>query len=76
MTGRRLAIVIRTIDPAASGRVHETLWEAFEDADVEIPYPHTHLVFDETSGQAGIVVEREPPLAEASGSGETASTAD
>lgn len=44
-------------------KVHENLWEAFEDADVEIPYPHTHLVFDETSGQAQVAIEGEQPLA-------------
>lgn len=59
-------------------QVHENLWEAFEDADVEIPYPHTHLVFDETSGSARVELERERerPFAEASGGGEAASTAD
>jgi small conductance mechanosensitive channel len=58
-------------------QVHENLWEAFEDADVEIPYPHTHLVFDETSGSARVELERERerPLAETSGN-EAASAAD
>lgn len=44
-------------------QVHEILWEAFEEADVDIPYPHTHLVFDETSGQARVAVERQRAMA-------------
>ncbi|SDQ99126.1 mechanosensitive ion channel family protein [Natronobacterium texcoconense] len=34
--------------------VQRTAWDAFENADVEIAYPHTHVVFDETSGRAKI----------------------
>jgi small-conductance mechanosensitive channel len=56
--------------------VHEALWEAFEDADVEIPYPHTHLVFDETSGRARVELERERTLAEAEGGPTAESAAD
>ena len=28
-------------------RIQENVWSAFDDADVEFPYPHTHVVFDE-----------------------------
>jgi small-conductance mechanosensitive channel len=56
--------------------VHEKLWEAFEDANVEIPYPHTHLVFDETSGRARVELERERTLAEAEGGPVAESAAD
>lgn len=37
-------------------RVQEEVWTALEaaDADIEIAYPHSHLVFDETSGQLNI----------------------
>ena len=55
-------------------QVHENLWEAFEESDVEIPYPHTHLVFDETSGKANVAIEREQALAER-GAGQQAESA-
>jgi small conductance mechanosensitive channel len=31
--------------------VQTNIWDAFEDEAVEIAYPHSHLVFDETSGE-------------------------
>ncbi|MEF8852405.1 MAG: mechanosensitive ion channel family protein [Haloarculaceae archaeon] len=31
-------------------RIQTALWEAIEDEDIEIAYPHQHQVFDETSG--------------------------
>lgn len=39
-------------------KIHEGVWERLDDADVEIAYPHTHLVFDETSGTARVSVDR------------------
>ncbi|MFC7216271.1 mechanosensitive ion channel family protein [Saliphagus sp. GCM10025334] len=39
-------------------KVHESVWEELDDANVEMAYPHTHLMFDETSGRARIAVER------------------
>ncbi|MXV62160.1 mechanosensitive ion channel [Natronorubrum sp. JWXQ-INN-674] len=42
---------------AARSAVQRTAWRAFKDADVEIAYPHTHVVFDETSGQASIELD-------------------
>jgi len=45
-------------DPYYVGRVEskiqERVWEQLDDADVEIAYPHSHLVFDETSGTANV----------------------
>ncbi len=37
-------------------QVQEEAWAALEDteADIEIAYPHSHLVFDETSGQLNV----------------------
>ncbi|MFB6309261.1 MAG: mechanosensitive ion channel family protein [Haloarculaceae archaeon] len=32
-------------------RVQTAVWDALGDADVEIAYPHSHLIFDETSGE-------------------------
>jgi small-conductance mechanosensitive channel len=39
-------------------KVQTVAWERLEDpeTDVEIPYPHQHLVFDETSGEANVAV--------------------
>jgi len=39
---------------ATRSKVQTNVWEAFADADVEIAYPHSHLYFDETSGQLGV----------------------
>lgn len=57
-------------------QVHENLWKAFEDADIEIPYPHTHLVFDETSGQAKVTLERDQIFAETGAGQRAESTTD
>jgi small-conductance mechanosensitive channel len=40
-------------------QVQTRLWELLEesDADVDIAYPHQHLMFDETSGRASVAVE-------------------
>jgi small conductance mechanosensitive channel len=38
--------------------IHEAVWDRLDDADVEIAYPHTHLLFDETSGTARVAVNR------------------
>ncbi|WP_128475831.1 mechanosensitive ion channel family protein [Halorussus pelagicus] len=47
-------------DPYYVGRVEskiqERIWEQLDDADVEIAYPHSHLVFDDTSGTANVEV--------------------
>lgn len=32
-------------------RVQENIWDAFDGEDIEIAYPHSHLFFDETSGE-------------------------
>lgn len=32
---------------AVRSRVQENVWEALDDVDVEFPYPHAHVVFDE-----------------------------
>ncbi|MFB6128913.1 MAG: mechanosensitive ion channel family protein [Halorhabdus sp.] len=37
--------------PAVRSAIQTAIWEAIEDLDVEIAYPHSHLVFDDTSGQ-------------------------
>ncbi|MFD1588897.1 mechanosensitive ion channel family protein [Halorientalis brevis] len=40
--------------PAIKSAVQTNVWERLDDADVEIPYPHQHHVFDETSGHMGV----------------------
>ena len=32
-------------------KVLTEVWERFEAHDIEIPYPHSHMVFDDTSGE-------------------------
>ena len=44
--------------PSVESRVRERMWDMLDDAGVDIAYPHQHLVFDETSGQAQVAVER------------------
>ena len=34
--------------------VQTNVWDALDDADVEIAYPHSHLVFDDTSGELNV----------------------
>jgi small-conductance mechanosensitive channel len=45
-------------------RVQTNVWDRLADADVEIAYPHSHLVFDETSGELQVATrEAEGPPA-------------
>jgi len=37
--------------------VQENVWAVLDDADVEMAYPHSHLVFDETSGTLPVSVD-------------------
>jgi small-conductance mechanosensitive channel len=37
--------------------VQEHVWTRLAEADVSIAYPHSHVVFDETSGQAQVAVD-------------------
>ena len=43
--------------PRVRSKIQERVWTQMADADVEIAYPHSHLVFDETSGTARVSVE-------------------
>ncbi len=45
--------------PSVESNVRERVWDLLDDADVEVAYPHQHLVFDETSGQARVAIERD-----------------
>ncbi len=35
-------------------RVQEAVWDRLDEANVDIAYPHSHLVFDDTSGQLDV----------------------
>lgn len=41
--------------------VQENVWARLDDADVDIAYPHSHLVFDETSGDLSVSMDGRPP---------------
>lgn len=45
-------------------KVNERIWAALDDADVEIAYPHRHVVFDETSGTARVASDTLVPPSE------------
>ncbi|MBX0323516.1 mechanosensitive ion channel family protein [Halomicroarcula sp. F13] len=50
----------------ARSKVQTNVWDALEEADVEIAYPHSHLYFDETSGEMQVSLSeddaaRSPP---------------
>jgi small-conductance mechanosensitive channel len=40
--------------------VQSNVWDALDDADVEIAYPHSHLVFDDTSGELNVANRDRP----------------
>jgi len=40
-------------------RVQTNVWDELADADVEIAYPHSHLVFDETSGEMQVSLRQD-----------------
>jgi small-conductance mechanosensitive channel len=42
-------------------KVQTNVWENFAEADVEIAYPHSHLVFDDTSGELQIGTDGDRP---------------
>jgi|AntDeeMetagen134_2_1112570.scaffolds.fasta_scaffold00710_9 small-conductance mechanosensitive channel len=48
--------------------VKSNVWNALNEADVEIAYPHTHVVFDETSGQAQVSYSQQSGQSPAEGS--------
>lgn len=41
--------------------VQEAILEELDDAPVAIAYPHSHLIFDDTSGQLDISIDRDRP---------------
>ncbi|ADJ14814.1 mechanosensitive ion channel family protein [Halalkalicoccus jeotgali] len=56
----RLRYWVRTPYYAAKvqSEIQERIWKELDDLDVEIPYPHAHVVFDDTSGEARVSMDR------------------
>ncbi|MFT4884091.1 MAG: small-conductance mechanosensitive channel [Natronomonas sp.] len=50
-------------------RVMTNVWKRFDEHDIEIPYPHSHLVFDDTSGEMQVAMREaaEGPATQQSG---------
>ncbi|MDZ7702162.1 MAG: mechanosensitive ion channel family protein [Halobacteriales archaeon] len=42
--------------PRSRSAVNERIWAGLEEVDVEVAYPHSHLVFDETSGELPVAL--------------------
>jgi small conductance mechanosensitive channel len=38
-------------------KIQENVWERLKDSNVELAYPHSHVVFDDTSGQLNVSME-------------------
>ncbi len=47
---------------ATRSKVQTNVWEALETADVEIAYPHSHLFFDDTSGELQVSTDGDGPI--------------
>ncbi|MCU4743629.1 mechanosensitive ion channel [Halobacteria archaeon AArc-m2/3/4] len=45
------------LEAAVRSAVQANVWDGLEGANVEIAYPHTHHVFDETSGHVPVALE-------------------
>lgn len=73
--GVTLRLRFWTREPYWLGRVRSEVltnaWERLADADVEIPYPHSHLVFDDTSGEMQVAFREQKERAAARPSGAT-----
>ncbi|RNJ26766.1 mechanosensitive ion channel family protein [Halosegnis longus] len=46
---------------ATRSKVQTNIRELFADADVEMAYPHSHLVFDDTSGEVAVGMRERAP---------------
>lgn len=42
-----------------SSQVHDKIWKKFGERDVDVPYPHRHHVFDDTSGVAEVSFDQD-----------------
>ncbi len=48
--------------PRVRSKVQTRVWDALAESDVEIAYPHSHLMFDETSGRLGVDFDGSPSI--------------
>jgi small-conductance mechanosensitive channel len=55
-------------------RLQTNIWNALEDANVEIAYPHSHLYFDDTSGELEVSLDQSESLDRMMGHGERRSS--
>ncbi len=53
-------------------RVLTKIWTRFDEHDIEIPYPHSHMVFDDTSGELQVSMRESTAAAESRSGGATA----
>ena len=61
---------------AIRSKVLTNVWTRFEEHDIEIPYPHSHLVFDDTSGEMQVATREIDAEAPSSPGGATRREAD
>ena len=61
---------------AVRSKVLTNVWTRFEEHDIEIPYPHSHLVFDDTSGEMQVATREMESEAPSSPGGATRREAD
>ncbi|WP_225335931.1 mechanosensitive ion channel family protein [Halomicrobium urmianum] len=50
---------------ATRSRIYTSVLEAIQDEDVEIAYPHSHLFFDDTSGELQVSADRRDAVSDA-----------
>jgi small-conductance mechanosensitive channel len=61
---------------AMRSKVLTEIWQRFDEHNIEIPYPHSHMVFDDTSGELQVSVRESELPAEMRQGGATAREAD
>ncbi len=55
-------------------KILTSIWERFDEHDIEIPYPHSHMVFDDTSGELQVSMRESDIPTETRSGGATART--
>ncbi|MFO7926092.1 MAG: mechanosensitive ion channel family protein [Halobacteriota archaeon] len=61
---------------AVRSKVLTEVWDRFDSHDIEIPYPHTHMVFDDTSGELQVSMHQAKNRARSRPGGATARASD
>ncbi len=57
---------------ALRSRVLTEIWTRFDEHEIEIPYPHSHMVFDDTSGELQVSMRESKTTAKSRQGGATA----